>query len=184
MKPVCKKCYEKFPLELKKRLKKLAETVGRKQTSESQGGDTQQHVQQLSQSPRNSGTFPDFPGCPAYSLLILGIFHFGGFQKPGILRKLLEVCSPTSNAEPCINLNKCPNQSKELYKRVRFTLKILSVPVFQYLTSSGTQYNVLIFSHFLIDSFCARGFCMWSCFSDVQSLNQTIQNLILPDNDL
>ncbi|XP_048791846.1 uncharacterized protein LOC125688938 isoform X40 [Lagopus muta] len=30
MKPVCKKCYEKFPLELKKRLKKLAETVGRK----------------------------------------------------------------------------------------------------------------------------------------------------------
>uniref|UniRef100_A0A8C2RUV2 LIM and senescent cell antigen-like-containing domain protein 1 n=1 Tax=Capra hircus TaxID=9925 RepID=A0A8C2RUV2_CAPHI len=30
MKPVCKKCYEKFPLELKKRLKKLAETLGRK----------------------------------------------------------------------------------------------------------------------------------------------------------
>ncbi|KAI3377534.1 hypothetical protein L3Q82_008701 [Scortum barcoo] len=30
MKPVCKKCYEKFPLELKKRLKKLAESVGRK----------------------------------------------------------------------------------------------------------------------------------------------------------
>lgn len=30
MKPVCKKCYEKFPLELKKRLKKLSETVGRK----------------------------------------------------------------------------------------------------------------------------------------------------------
>ena len=30
MKPVCKKCYEKFPLELKKRLKKLAEAVGRK----------------------------------------------------------------------------------------------------------------------------------------------------------
>lgn len=30
MKPVCKKCYEKFPLELKKRLKKLAETVARK----------------------------------------------------------------------------------------------------------------------------------------------------------
>ncbi len=30
MKPVCKKCYEKFPLELKKRLKKLAETVGHK----------------------------------------------------------------------------------------------------------------------------------------------------------
>lgn len=30
MKPVCKKCYEKFPLELKKRLKKLAETIGRK----------------------------------------------------------------------------------------------------------------------------------------------------------
>lgn len=26
MKPVCKKCYEKFPLELKKRLKKLAES--------------------------------------------------------------------------------------------------------------------------------------------------------------
>lgn len=30
MKPVCKKCYEKFPLELKKRLKKLAESLGRK----------------------------------------------------------------------------------------------------------------------------------------------------------
>uniref|UniRef100_A0A4W6FHQ4 LIM domain-containing protein n=1 Tax=Lates calcarifer TaxID=8187 RepID=A0A4W6FHQ4_LATCA len=30
MKPVCKKCYEKFPLELKKRLKKLSETVARK----------------------------------------------------------------------------------------------------------------------------------------------------------
>lgn len=30
MKPVCKKCYEKFPLELKKRLKKLAETLARK----------------------------------------------------------------------------------------------------------------------------------------------------------
>lgn len=30
MKPVCKKCYEKFPLELKKRLKKLAEALGRK----------------------------------------------------------------------------------------------------------------------------------------------------------
>ncbi|XP_051882364.1 LIM and senescent cell antigen-like-containing domain protein 1 isoform X1 [Pristis pectinata] len=30
MKPVCKKCYEKFPLELKKRLKKLAESAGRK----------------------------------------------------------------------------------------------------------------------------------------------------------
>ncbi|KAK2082138.1 LIM and senescent cell antigen-like-containing domain protein 1 [Saguinus oedipus] len=33
MKPVCKKCYEKFPLELKKRLKKLAETLGRKEVS-------------------------------------------------------------------------------------------------------------------------------------------------------
>uniref|UniRef100_A0AAV2LQV4 LIM zinc-binding domain-containing protein n=1 Tax=Knipowitschia caucasica TaxID=637954 RepID=A0AAV2LQV4_KNICA len=30
MKPVCKKCYEKFPLELKKRLKKLAESLARK----------------------------------------------------------------------------------------------------------------------------------------------------------
>nr|DBA33257.1 TPA: hypothetical protein GDO54_000970 [Pyxicephalus adspersus] len=30
MKPVCKKCYEKFPLELKKRLKKLSETLARK----------------------------------------------------------------------------------------------------------------------------------------------------------
>lgn len=30
MKPVCKKCYEKFPLELKKRLKKLAESLGHK----------------------------------------------------------------------------------------------------------------------------------------------------------
>lgn len=30
MKPVCKKCYEKFPLELKKRLKKLSEAVARK----------------------------------------------------------------------------------------------------------------------------------------------------------
>lgn len=30
MKPVCKKCYEKFPLELKKRLKKLSDTVARK----------------------------------------------------------------------------------------------------------------------------------------------------------
>lgn len=33
MKPVCKKCYEKFPLELKKRLKKLAEALGRKWAS-------------------------------------------------------------------------------------------------------------------------------------------------------
>uniref|UniRef100_A0A8V1ABK0 LIM zinc-binding domain-containing protein n=1 Tax=Gallus gallus TaxID=9031 RepID=A0A8V1ABK0_CHICK len=31
MKPVCKKCQLKFPLELKKGLKELAETVGRKQ---------------------------------------------------------------------------------------------------------------------------------------------------------
>lgn len=30
MKPVCKKCYEKFPLELKKRLKKLSDAVARK----------------------------------------------------------------------------------------------------------------------------------------------------------
>lgn len=30
MKPVCKKCYERFPLELKKRLKKLAESLGHK----------------------------------------------------------------------------------------------------------------------------------------------------------
>lgn len=30
MKPVCKKCYEKFPLELKKRLKKLADLASRK----------------------------------------------------------------------------------------------------------------------------------------------------------
>uniref|UniRef100_A0A3Q2U9C9 LIM domain-containing protein n=1 Tax=Fundulus heteroclitus TaxID=8078 RepID=A0A3Q2U9C9_FUNHE len=30
MKPVCKKCYEKFPLELKKRLKKLSEAAARK----------------------------------------------------------------------------------------------------------------------------------------------------------
>ncbi|XP_075793560.1 LIM and senescent cell antigen-like-containing domain protein 2 isoform X5 [Pelodiscus sinensis] len=30
MKPVCKKCYEKFPLELKKRLKKLSELAARK----------------------------------------------------------------------------------------------------------------------------------------------------------
>ena len=33
MKPVCKKCYEKFPLELKKRLKKLAESLARKWTA-------------------------------------------------------------------------------------------------------------------------------------------------------
>lgn len=32
MKPVCKKCYEKFPLELKKRLKKLSDAVARKWT--------------------------------------------------------------------------------------------------------------------------------------------------------
>ncbi|KAM3834624.1 LIM and senescent cell antigen-like-containing domain protein 2 [Vipera latastei] len=30
MKPVCKKCYEKFPLELKKRLKKLSELTSKK----------------------------------------------------------------------------------------------------------------------------------------------------------
>ncbi|NXF76038.1 LIMS2 protein, partial [Sclerurus mexicanus] len=30
MKPVCKKCYEKFPLELKKRLKKLSELASKK----------------------------------------------------------------------------------------------------------------------------------------------------------
>ncbi|XP_078183158.1 LIM and senescent cell antigen-like-containing domain protein 2 isoform X8 [Callithrix jacchus] len=30
MKPVCKRCYEKFPLELKKRLKKLSELTSRK----------------------------------------------------------------------------------------------------------------------------------------------------------
>lgn len=30
MKPVCKKCYEKFPLELKKRLKKLSELATKK----------------------------------------------------------------------------------------------------------------------------------------------------------
>lgn len=36
MKPVCKKCYEKFPLELKKRLKKLAESLGRKWVAFSQ----------------------------------------------------------------------------------------------------------------------------------------------------
>lgn len=30
MKPVCKRCYEKFPLELKKRLKKLSELATRK----------------------------------------------------------------------------------------------------------------------------------------------------------
>lgn len=30
MKPVCKRCYEKFPLELKKRLKKLSELAARK----------------------------------------------------------------------------------------------------------------------------------------------------------
>lgn len=30
MKPVCKRCYEKFPLELKKRLKKLSDMTSRK----------------------------------------------------------------------------------------------------------------------------------------------------------
>lgn len=36
MKPVCKKCYEKFPLELKKRLKKLAESLARNWSSSGQ----------------------------------------------------------------------------------------------------------------------------------------------------
>lgn len=30
MQPLCKKCYEKMPLELKKRLKKAEQTAGRK----------------------------------------------------------------------------------------------------------------------------------------------------------
>lgn len=30
MKPVCKRCYERFPLELKKRLKKLSDMTSRK----------------------------------------------------------------------------------------------------------------------------------------------------------
>lgn len=30
MKPVCRRCYEKFPLELKKRLKKLSELATRR----------------------------------------------------------------------------------------------------------------------------------------------------------
>lgn len=37
MKPVCKKCYEKFPLELKKRLKKLSELTSRKAHPKSVG---------------------------------------------------------------------------------------------------------------------------------------------------
>uniref|UniRef100_A0A9L0RGN6 LIM zinc finger domain containing 2 n=1 Tax=Equus caballus TaxID=9796 RepID=A0A9L0RGN6_HORSE len=37
MKPVCKRCYEKFPLELKKRLKKLSELAARKAHPKSVG---------------------------------------------------------------------------------------------------------------------------------------------------
>ncbi|EFB18322.1 hypothetical protein PANDA_017564 [Ailuropoda melanoleuca] len=37
MKPVCKRCYEKFPLELKKRLKKLSELAARKAQPKSVG---------------------------------------------------------------------------------------------------------------------------------------------------
>lgn len=37
MKPVCKRCYEKFPLELKKRLKKLSELAARRAQPKSSG---------------------------------------------------------------------------------------------------------------------------------------------------
>ncbi|KAB0402796.1 hypothetical protein E2I00_005158, partial [Balaenoptera physalus] len=37
MKPVCKRCYEKFPLELKKRLKKLSELAARRAQPKSAG---------------------------------------------------------------------------------------------------------------------------------------------------
>lgn len=40
MKPVCKRCYEKFPLELKKRLKKLSELAARKANPKSVGLDS------------------------------------------------------------------------------------------------------------------------------------------------
>lgn len=98
MKPVCKKCYEKFPLELKKRLKKLAETVGRKQTSEYQGGDTQQNSSNFSKIPETLENSLNFRMSCLFPI-DSGDLPFRGFQKPGILRKLLEVCSPTSNAE-------------------------------------------------------------------------------------
>lgn len=37
MKPVCKRCYEKLPLELKKRLKRLSELAARKANPKSVG---------------------------------------------------------------------------------------------------------------------------------------------------
>lgn len=73
MKPVCKKCYEKFPLELKKRLKKLSEAVARKWTHNRAAGEGKKYVKVALDLTFMELTIRQHTICEAYAISIFSL---------------------------------------------------------------------------------------------------------------